>query len=670
MLDFSTMNEPQRQAVTHGEGPLLLLAGPGSGKTFTITNRILYLINQGISPAEILVITFTKEAAMSMQGRFQKMCGEHSYSVNFGTFHSVFYHILRESNCLASVKVLTQSDKKNLLLPILNQYEESRDGQQYLNDDALKILSSFSYYKNTLALTETVNKMPEQWQSHFEELFHAYEKEVKKTGQVDFDDMVYKCMKLLQSNIAVREYWQKRFVHILVDEFQDINPIQYETLKLLSKSPHNLFAVGDDDQSIYGFRGSQPECLKRFLEEYHARQLLLDLNYRSVPEIVDASLKVIGENKNRFAKSLKSAVSKETGENNAEEKNAGEKNAGENNTGENNAEENNTGSNVSDNLQTTVVLKSFIDKQAQTEYLIESLKQELERNAENTCAVLFRTNQMMQSVCVALCKAEIPYKMREKSSNVYEHFVVQDIVAYLKLAKGVGNRADFLSIMNKPSRYLRRDMVVFDKSGLNVEKTKENYRISGVPEREKISAMDRLQIFEKQLTAISKMSLVPAISYICKAVGYERFLKEEAGGGLEKTEEWQEIISWLKTDAADYDSLEEWLEFQKEYAGESKSKKEEMKNTKAEVKNTNAVGSVELLTAHASKGLEFDKVWIPDCNERVFPYGRMPDEKAVEEERRIFYVAMTRAKKCLELLYLTGTKERPRQPSAFLNSLF
>ncbi len=637
MLDFSTMNEPQRQAVTHGEGPLLLLAGPGSGKTFTITNRILHLLSQGVSPGEILVITFTKEAALSMQGRFQAMCGKQAYPVNFGTFHSVFYYILRESNSLVSTKVLTVSEKKNLMIPILNQYEESKDIREFLGEDALKILSAISFYKNTLQLTETVNKVPAPWQPHFGEIYKSYENAVGKLGQVDFDDMVYKCLKLLRENVAVRQYWQNRFRHILVDEFQDINPIQYETLKLLSPSPYNLFVVGDDDQAIYGFRGSQPDCLKKFLEDYNAGQLLLNLNYRSCPEIVEASLAVIGENKNRFEKKLKSAVSRDDMK-----------------------------------REPAVVLTPFADNREQTQYLIGCLRQELSQNSDVTCAVLFRTNQMMQRFCAALGKAEIPYKMKEKSANMYDHFVSEDILGYLKSAGNMGSRESFLNIMNKPSRYLRRDMIVFEKGKLNRAKTIDNYRKSNLPEWEKVKISETLNIMEKQMSAIGKLPLTAAISYILKAVGYERYLAEKAGERTEKAEEWLEIAAWLKEDAAEYVGLEEWLTFQKEFAGKSEHQTNitRGKGRSGVMEQTVQQGAVELLTAHAAKGLEFDKVWIPDCNERVFPYGRMPDEKTVEEERRIFYVAMTRAKKCLELLYLTGTKERPRQPSAFLNPLY
>ena len=298
LQDFNKMNEAQRHAVSHGEGPLLLLAGPGSGKTFTITNRILYLLNQGISPGEILVITFTKEAAQSMQKRFKDMSAPHFYPVNFGTFHSVFYQILRESNVVKSKKLLSDSEKKNLLLPIVYNYSQPGEDISFFRDEVVKLLSAFSYYKNTTRQEDAIQKCPLQWRKNFSQLYNEYQQAVKKEGRLDFDDMLYECRQLLVEHECIRNIWQKRFRHILVDEFQDINPIQYDILKLLVKAPYNIFAVGDDDQAIYGFRGASPDCMRQFVEDFQAKQLLLDVNYRSASGIVEASLAVIGENKN------------------------------------------------------------------------------------------------------------------------------------------------------------------------------------------------------------------------------------------------------------------------------------------------------------------------------------------------------------------------------------
>ncbi len=644
------MNQAQRQAVTHGEGPLLLLAGPGSGKTFTITNRILYLLEQG-NPAEtILVITFTKEAALSMRNRFHKMVSSEGglfYPVNFGTFHSIFYHILQESNVLKSSRLLRLSEKKSLLYPILQHYGKQQEGSgqnsyDIFGEDAQQILAAVSFYKNTMCFSSAADKAPARWRQYFEEIYYQYADAVKSTGRVDFDDMLYECRNLLLENKAMRKYWQSRFQHILMDEFQDINPVQYEVVKLLAAKPYNLFAVGDDDQAIYGFRGSEPECLKRFKEEFRAKQLLLDINYRSRAQIVQASLAVIGENKDRFEKKLRAAEQSETTGGMEQEQSPSE-----------------------DAIPVTI--RVFGVKEEEYEYMMRTLSENAD--ACESRAVLFRTNSFMQGFAARLKAADISYEMKEKAVSIYEHFIVSDIMAYLQVAAGEGEREQMLRIMNRPSRYISREAV--GEGAVNLKAVRAYYDRGHFPQRQKESVLNALAQLDRQLFGISKLSPLPAVNYILKVVGYERYLKELAGSGQEKWKEWQEVLEWLKEDASRFRGYKEWKNFQEEY---SRTMEEGMlRENGSSVQGGGREGgkrkAVQLLTVHASKGLEFDKVWIPDCNENNFPHGKMPDGKSVEEERRIFYVAMTRAKKSLELLYLTGTKERPRLPSRFLNPL-
>ncbi len=724
------MNEAQRRAVLHGEGPLLLLAGPGSGKTFTITNRILYLLEQGVPPESILVITFTKEAALSMQNRFHKMAaisGPVFHPVNFGTFHSVFYHILRESHVLKSNHLLSLSEKKSLLLPILQSYarqshvppsasnvqrpnvtqeklfSEGEDIFRSLNEDALQILSAVSYYKNTLRLSEAGRQAPAKWQSCFEAICGEYGAAVKRTGRIDFDDMLWECERLLRENRAAGEYWQKRFRHILLDEFQDINPVQYEAVKLLSASPHNLFAVGDDDQSIYGFRGSEPDCLRRFAEEFHAKRLLLDVNYRSRAEIVRASLAVIGENKNRFEKKLRAADRMED----VESQNAAGTRSivGVLNTAETRSTAgmlHTAGTQSTLGIQSTigssrlvrqereeppqklpgpVSIRAFVDKEAEYCYIMRQLSARggtmdcspsmEEGHSMESRAVLFRTNAGMQGAAARFKAAGIPYEMREKASNIYEHFIAADINSYLQAAHGEGRREQLLRIINRPSRYISREAL--GEGIVDFQAMRAYYERVQMPEHQKINVINALVRLEKQLQNIRRMPPLPAVQYILKAVGYERYLKEMWRTRPEKQQEWQDMLEWLKEDAAGFGSWQQWKAFQEEYAKALKQgggKAAGGKSVSCPLQPRTKEPAVWLLTVHGAKGLEFDRVWIPDCNETNYPHGRMPDETSVEEERRIFYVAMTRAKKSLELLYLTGTKERPRQPSRFLNPLF
>ncbi len=630
MIDYTKMNEAQRLAVTHGEGPLLLLAGPGSGKTFTITQRILYLLEKGTVPERILVITFTKDAAVSMQQRFCELSSFY-LPVNFGTFHSVFYHMLKESGDIRTEHPLNQSQKKKILLPFLKEYSEEAF-KELLQEDTSAILNAMSFYKNTMSMEGAVGKAPKDWQEAFPAVLERYEAARRKLGAVDFDDMVCECRNMLSRQLPKRQYWQNRFDHILMDEFQDINPVQYETVKLLAKPPYNLFAVGDDDQAIYGFRGAQPECLKKFKEDFNARQLLLNINYRSCAGIINASGKVIEENKNRFHKELKPASCESPDKDMR-------------GTAFPQPDIVSEYGKLSRNHKSPVTIRAFADKESQYEYLIRCLKE-----FPGGSAVLFRTNAMMQSVAARLRQAEVPYVMKEKVQSIYEHFIVRDILAYLLLAQGKWSKERLLSICNRPSRYISREAVA---SGDSLQQLKAYYAQSA-------KHLRSLDLLERQLKYLKSASLKAAIVYICKVIGYERYLREQSKGHPDKWQEWQEMMEWVKTDSGRYEKAEDWLAAQEEYNDSLKQseKKKDISLSK---------DAVWLMTVHASKGLEFDHVFIPDCNEKVFPYGKMLEENVCEEERRIFYVAMTRAAKSLELLYLENTGSRP--PSRFLNPL-
>ena len=475
------------------------------------------------------------------------------------------------------------------------------------------LLKAISYYKNTLALEDAAKKAPEEWQEHFPDLLKRYEAARQRLGAVDFDDMVCECQRMLSGDQKIRQYWQGRFEHILMDEFQDINPIQYETVKLLARPPYNLFAVGDDDQAIYGFRGAQPDCLKRFAEEFNAKQMLLNINYRSCKEIVDASCKVISNNNNRFEKKLQ-AFSEAKGVN-----------------GE------------------AVILKSFPDKENQYEYLVRRIGCWIENQEE--CAVLFRTNVLMQKTAARLRRAGIAYVMKEKAQSIYEHFIVKDIMSYLMLAQGEWSRERFLNVCNRPSRFISREAL---GSGESFSEVKRYY--ANTPR-----TLEALELFQKQLNYIGTVSLRLAVTYICKAAGYEDFLRKQCAGDPQQWREWQEMLEWVKADAQRFENVRDWMAFQENYK-ESIGQREE--RTAHDRKK-----AVHLMTVHGSKGLEFPHVLIPDCNEGVFPHGRMIDDRTCEEERRIFYVAMTRAAKSLELLYLHDKDTSSRLPSRFLNPL-
>lgn len=701
MIDLENMNHAQRRAVTWTGGPLLVLAGPGSGKTFTITNRILFLMEQGTPPEQILVITFTREAAMSMQRRFRELSGGFR-PVCFGTFHSVFYQILKNSGVLNNHKILNGSERKKILLPILKRFctdSEKRTGEA-LGEDAMMLLSAFSYYKNTLRMEEAAEMAPEEWRPQFGTILQRYEKAARDDGGLDFDDMLCRCRELLAGNEKLLRSWQARFRHILIDEFQDINPVQYEVVKLLSGGCGNVFAVGDDDQAIYGFRGSEPECLRRFEREYGAEKVLLDINYRSHPQIVRASLAVVAGNGDRFSKQLRPSPERE-----AEEK----KEQGKGRKGTALAhEESGNRDDSGEGDKKRVKLAAFSEKGEQYDYLAERLRRFLAVGKDGEkCAVLFRTNARMQELAVRLRTEGIPFVIKEKVPNVYEHFIVRDIMAYLLLASGQWDRGLLLRVVNRPSRYVSREAI--GSSGGSLKELISFYETWGRTDTGARAAAEKLRGFDRQLKALGKLPPGLAVSYIRRAVGYEAYLRQTAGNAL-RFAEWLEVLEWLREDAGRFPDIEKWQEAQEAYGRELKQNGDAKRaegaerngsaggaevagrsggagGTKSAERSSGAGGTesagryvgtgepgsaaagISLMTVHGSKGLEFDTVIVADCNESVFPHGSLQTKEQVEEERRIFYVAMTRAKENLELLYLTGTKERPRLPSRFLNPL-
>lgn len=657
-MKLNNANNAQEQAITHREGPLLVLAGPGSGKTYTITGRILYLIEERhVKPEEILVITFTKDAALSMQQRFREQ-SKQLYPVNFGTFHSVFYHILNQSNAYNNRQILQESQKKNLISPIIKKYRNIISGGVQISDresfseEVLLILSAISFYKNTGSMEEGIKKLPQEWKTVFEAVYKEYESVRKQKRAIDFDDMVYECAEMLEKDVHIREYWQKRFSHILVDEFQDINPMQYRVLGLLAKAPYNLFVVGDDDQAIYGFRGSKPACLKQFQRDYEAKQVLLNVNYRSFEDIIKASMLVIEENRDRFSKKLV-----------ASEKNRQIEMASEATI--------RTDMKADKCVKHGVAIHAFEDKEAQCRYLTQMLSK-VEKT--ETCAVLFRTNSYMQGVAATLQREGIRFVMKERIENIYEKEVVKDIMAYLRLASGETSRELWLQILNKPSRYISREALAECGKNLTIEKLKAHYE--GIrTDSTSFLYVDKIRsginTLEKQFGYLKNMLPYLALQYIRRVMGYEKYLKEtypDKRNGMKRLEEALELLDWLSEDAEQYSTVKEWLQAQEVY---TKALTERENDRRSGLRNALFNDSnIHLMTIHASKGLEFDHVWIPDCNEKVFPYGNMPDVESCEEERRMFYVGMTRAKKSLELLCVTGTKERPRLISRFLNPLW
>lgn len=598
------LNERQMLALHHGEGPAIVFAGPGSGKTTVLTKRTAHLIlERGISPASILVITYTKAAALSMQHRFFAGMKGMSHPVTFGTFHAVFYQILRSRYHFKADCLLSDGGKRILLSHILKQFHMEWDvGEQ--------LLACISLQKNgrtTLPLPEQISR------EQFEEISRLYAARTAALGKLDFDDMLTKCRTLLTEDAQERMRWQRHFSYLLADEFQDCNLIQYELLGLLAEPERNLFVVGDDDQSIYGFRGAAPDIMRRFLRDYpDAQRYLLTENYRCAGEIVDAAGRVISQNKDRVPKQCTA-----------------------------------NGSNLRRHAQIRV--RAFPDKGAQYAYLAGQIK-ENESIPFRENAILCRTNAGLAAVQGILEREKIPCIGGNRREGLYQTFFAEDLRCYLAMAMGDCRRGTILCVINHPERGIGREGM--EEGQVSLTALAQSYEACG-QRRE----ADRLRKLASQLKQVSKMSPYLAIGMVRKVVGYDRYLRERAGKNQLLYEEWERGVGLLQEEAKQFVRIEDWIS----YMGSQKR-----------MQPPGGVSwdgdGVRLMTLHAAKGLEFSRVFIPDVNEGNIPYGRMLSDETAEEERRLFYVGMTRAKTALQLLCVQGTNALG-QPSRFLKPL-
>lgn len=639
---YNRLSEKQRAAVTHGEGPMLVTAGPGSGKTHVLTSRILYLIQERqVLPGQILVITFTREAAGSMQSRYLEM-GEkfavdvRSGQVSFATFHSFFFQVLKSSERYTHYRIISDTDRQKLIYPLLREIK-IRQGETGLYYDSVsqeeicRVLSAISYGKNAGRGAEAGKQLPEPWRSCCDEILQGYEKQKEQRRQLDLDDLLMLTAKELERDRELLRYWRMRYTYVLVDEFQDCNPVQYEIIKMLYTEKGNIFAVGDDDQAIYGFRGADPGIMRRFREEYTAPvHVVLGRNYRCAPEIVDASAKVIACNRQRVPKQLTS----------------GRETVG------------------------SVLLKGFQGGVEERRYVLEQCRGKTSRELDRF-AVLFRTNSLMGVLGAQFMQAGIPFVTREKIGSVYEHFVVRDVMDYFRAAYGCRERQLFLRIWNRPRLRVGRESL--DSPVVDFGRVKRFY--SEAP-YENPAAVRDVEQFERKLARLRRFSLKLGVTFIRRGFGYEDYLRRRAGSNRELLENWLEVLDWLEEDSRGYETLEKWERCQ-EQASARMSQADNERSLPSGGKNTrnNRITpqkGIHILTMHAAKGLEYDRVFLMDVNEGNIPKlkrGESVTEALLEEERRLLYVGMTRARDRLEILYQTGTKERPRLPSAFLQPL-
>lgn len=577
-------SEQQRQAIRHVKGSMLVIAGPGSGKTTVITERIKYLIESaGVSPADILVITFTRAAAREMESRFHELIRGREYHVRFGTFHSVFFWIIKTAYNLNSSDVISDEEKKNVLERILKQMSVQYDNKDDIISSAL---AQISYVKcDMIDIANYYSKdMPEET---FRILYRKLDAELRRMGKIDFDDMMVMCYDLLTKREDILERCRQIFRYVMVDEFQDSNRIQYEILKLLVQPTGNVFVVGDDDQSVYGFRGARPEIMQQFAKDFpNCEKVTLGDNYRCDIKITEAAAGLISKNKNRFQKNLKSQ-SRANGE---------------------------------------VCVLAVKDGNEENQALINEIKKNCAKGIplENQ-AVLYRTNLQPRRLVYKLDSYNIPYSISDSMPNIFEHFVVRNMLDYMHVAVGDMSRARFLRIVNKPGRYINRDVLLEDP----VDYDALRWRL-----RDKDYAVDRLDKMMADLKVIKKLRPYPALNFIRNFVGYDDYLKEYAEYRQMEAGEFFDILDEFAAMIIDMTSFGELFEFVDDYA-------EVLKRQKTHIGTRNGL---QLMTMHSAKGLEFDCVYIIDAVEGVTPHKKAKSASELEEERRMFYVAMTRAR--------------------------
>ena len=602
-------NPSQKRAIAHLSGPMMVLAGPGSGKTSVIVERTAYMINEGgISPSNILVVTFSRAAAKEMKERFLSFTGQQYTPVTFGTFHGVFYGILKQAYGFTAANILSDEEKFGILRELTLNYggDLAEEG-----DFPEEIAREISVVKgNKIALEHYYSSCcPDEV---FRQIYQGYREACQSRRKLDFDDMLTQCYQLLREDAAVREYWQRKYKFILVDEFQDVNQAQFACLQILAEKHQNLFVVGDDDQSIYAFRGARPDFLLHFPTLYPAaKKVTLNTNYRSTERIVNLAERVIGNNEVRFVKNMKGI-----GE-------AGDK--------------------------VTFFLAEDAAKEAA--HIAEKIGRLLDEGMPLTeIAVIYRTNLQGGAFARELYKRGIPYDLRDNSGNVYEHWVAKDLLAYLLLAENEESDSALRRILNKPKRYIGKDLLA-EAEAMPYTLLRSFFVCPSLKGWQE----ENLENLRIDLNQIRKRTPYDALKYIRKVIGYDEYLEEFAAYRRTSAQVLQEIadeIMETAKDCADVRSFREQLERLSLQMKEQSRKKGQKRN------------GVALMTMHGAKGLEFRAVFLPSLVEGIVPHEKGMD--TVAEERRLFYVAMTRASEKLCLSAILQRYEKERKPSRFL----
>ncbi|MGN0241015.1 MAG: ATP-dependent helicase [Candidatus Weimeria sp.] len=600
-----TLSFEQQTAVSHFEGPCLCMAGPGSGKTLVITERISSLVKRGIEPRRILVVTFTRDAAASMKKRCEDE--NHIYpSPAFGTFHSVFYNILLKEGRVRPENLIAGRKAIGLLSLSVNECGIKEADKDFYPT----LLHAISYYKNTGILDE--NLYPNRINTtDMKRIIEAFRTHTVCGGYFDFDDILVETRQFFKENPERLDFWRRRFPFILVDEAQDMNRLQYDIITELASPGNNLFLVGDDDQAIYSFRGADPKLLMQFKADYpDSRTVILNQNYRSDSVIVESSASLISVNKARFQKNLK-AFSEETG---------------------------------------SVEIITATDEHEEGRLVAEKINELIKAGTDpSQIAVLYR-NRMVSS-----CLLEELSRLAEENGGgdlfFYNSFVFSDIISYLLVSqKGIVDREPFVTALTHPDKNIAL-------IGLG---RKEIDKAEWLSKMRKTVFKDEAENFIREIDFLSGLSPAAAINFILKKMEYEKFIRDFSyRNGMDASVYLKHAAnltkkaqSFRKTDKFCAAMLEE-----KDHAVYSESRKPKS-------------ASVGYYTFHGSKGLEFDTVFIIGACDGITPSEKADTIERIEEERRLFYVAMTRAKRRLYISVSGRYGNHSYYPSPFLKEAF
>lgn len=600
-------NKAQIQAIQHNKGPCMVIAGPGSGKTTVLTHRVRYLIDRcGVKPSDILVITFTKAAAEQMKFKFKGLSEGRSSAVTFGTFHAVFFTILKAAYNYSARCIITPQVQHEFVKDQIHRLELEYDDEKEAVDG---VLSEISRVKG-----EAVNI--DEYESRcipprsFRIIYMAYDDMLVRKHLIDFDDMIVQCRELLMQREDYRRAWQNKYKYILIDEFQDINKAQFDVVRILADEYRNLFVVGDDDQSIYGFRGSAPQIMLDF-NKYYSDAVRIDMciNYRSTGNIVFASRAVAEENEHRYYKDITTY--------------------------------NSQGDTVS-----VYEFNSLNDEKA---FLVSEIRRLIDTGiAADDIAVLSRTNVIGNMYMSRLESDGIPCCDYSVVQDIYEHWISKDILTYIRIALGSRERIDFLRIINKPLRYISRSYIT-QPADINALKR-------GYEGNEQMSK--QVEKLVSDISMIRSMSPFAAVNYIRKGVGYDEYIRNYIYEHKADKEELYNVLDELAHRASQYMSLSQWLDGIVEYIRQCDKDRQ-----------NNTADGVHMLTMHGSKGLEYKIVLVMDACEGIIPYNKSILDEQIEEERRLFYVAMTRAKEKLYLLYPKQRYNKDTTRSRFIEEL-